>query len=191
MRSGTIIKEVLIVEGRSDVARIRASHIDADMITTDGFSLRPDTLRQIACAYKKRGIIILTDPDQAGERIRRFLSKRFPKAKHAFIPRKDAIANDDLGVEQASPEAIRLALSKTRCATFTPEDIFSMADIMAAGLNGRPDAAERRAAVGAVLGIGYGNAKQFLRRLNHYGVSREEWLDALQQIEEETEHERR
>ena len=66
-----------------------------------------------------------------------------------------------------------------------------MADIMAAGLNGRPDAAERRAAVGAVLGIGYGNAKQFLRRLNHYGVSREEWFDALQQIEEETEHERR
>lgn len=131
-----MIKEVLIVEGRSDVARIHASHIDADMITTDGFSLRPDTLRQIACAYEKRGIIILTDPDQAGERIRRFLSKRFPKAKHAFIPRKDAIANDDLGVEQASPEAIRLALSKTRCATFTPEDIFSMADIMAAGLNG-------------------------------------------------------
>ena len=33
-----MIKEVLIVEGRSDVARIRASHIDADMITTDGFS---------------------------------------------------------------------------------------------------------------------------------------------------------
>ena len=175
-----MIKEVLIVEGRSDVARIRASHIDADMITTDGFSLRPDTLRQIACAYEKRGIIILTD-----------LSQRFPKAKHAFIPRKDAIANDDLGVEQASPEAIRLALSKTRCATFTPENIFTMADIMAAGLNGRPDAAERRAAVGAVLGIGYGNAKQFLRRLNHYGVSREEWFDALQQIEEETEHERR
>lgn len=185
-----MIKEVLIVEGRSDVARIRASHIDADMITTDGFSLRPDTLRQIACAYEKRGIIILTDPDQAGERIRRYLSQRFPKAKHAFIPRKDAIANDDLGVEQASPEAIRLALSKTRCATFTPENIFTMADIMAAGLNGRPDAAERRAAVGAVLGIGYGNAKQFLRRLNHYGVSREEWFDALQQIEEETEHER-
>ena len=69
-----MIKEVLIVEGRSDVARIRASHIDADMITTDGFSLRPDTLRQIACAYEKRGIIILTDPDQAGDRIRRYLS---------------------------------------------------------------------------------------------------------------------
>lgn len=36
-----------------------------------------------------------------------------------------------------------------------------MQDIAAAGLNGTPDAADRRAEVGAILGIGYGNAKQF------------------------------
>ena len=67
-----MIKEVLVVEGRSDVARIRASHIDVDMITTDGFNLKPHTLEQIRCAYEKRGIIILTDPDRAGEQIHRF-----------------------------------------------------------------------------------------------------------------------
>lgn len=83
-----MIKEVLVVEGRSDVARIRASHIDVDMITTDGFNLKPHTLDQIRCAYEKRGIIILTDPDRAGEQIRKFLTDRFPNAKHAFIPRK-------------------------------------------------------------------------------------------------------
>ncbi len=179
-----MIKEVIVVEGRSDVARLQASHIEADMITTDGFNLRPQTMELIRCAYEKRGIIILTDPDQAGERIRRYLSERFPKAKHAFIPRKDAIANDDLGVEQASPEAIRLALSKTRCASFTPDTTFSMADLIAAGLNGSPAASERRAAVGAVLGIGYGNAKQFVKRLNHYGVTRAEWDAAVLQIKE-------
>ena len=56
-----------------------------------------------------------------------------------------------------------------------------MADVFQAGLNGRPDAAERRAAVGAILGIGYGNAKQFLKRLNHYGVTREEWNKAVEE----------
>lgn len=99
-------------------------------------------------------------------------------------PRKDAIANNDLGVEQASPEAIRLALSKVRCATYEPQATFTMQDISAAGLNGTPDAADRRAEVGAILGIGYGNAKQFLKRLNHYGVTRDEWDDALRQIHE-------
>lgn len=181
-----MIKEVLVVEGRSDVARIRASHIDCDMITTDGFNLKPHTIEQIRCAYEKRGIIILTDPDRAGEQIRKYLTDRFPDAKHAFIPRKDAIANNDLGVEQASPEAIRLALSKTRCATYEPQQIFTMADLVAHALNGTPDAADRRAAMGAILGIGYGNAKQFLKRLNHYGVSRDEWEAALSQLEEET-----
>lgn len=180
-----MIKEVLVVEGRSDVARIRASHIEADMITTDGLNLRPDTLKQIAIAYEKRGIIILTDPDSAGERIRKFLTERFPKARQAFIPRKDAIANNDLGVEQASPEAIRLALEKTRCAVFEPAETFTASDLQAAGLSGSADAADRRAAVGAILGIGYGNAKQFLRRLNHYGISREEWDQALEEVNHE------
>ena len=179
-----MIKEVLVVEGRSAVARIRASHIAVDMITADGFNLKPHTLDQIRCAYEKRGIIILTDPDRAGEQIRKFLTDRFPNAKHAFIPRKDAIANDDLGVEQASPEAIRLALSKVRCAAYEPQDTFSMSDLNGAGLNGSPDASDRRAQVGAILGIGYGNAKQFLKRLNHYGVTRQEWDQAIRQIDE-------
>ena len=33
-----------------------------------------------------------------------------------------------------------------------------------------------------VLGIGYGNAKQFLNRLNNYGVSREEFEKALSNL---------
>ncbi len=177
-----MIKEVIVVEGKADIARIHASHIEADMIATDGFSLRPDTLEQIRCAYEKRGIIILTDPDSAGERIRSFLTVRFPEAKHAFIPRKDAIANHDLGVEQASSEAIKLALAKVRYAVYEPEENFTMADLLEADLNGSAAAAERRAAVGAVLGIGYGNAKQFLKRLNHYGVTRAEWDEAVAKI---------
>ena len=40
----------------------------------------------------------------------------------------------------------------------------------------------RRDELGKILGIGYGNAKQFLSRLNNYGVSREEFEQALTQI---------
>lgn len=180
-----MIKEVLIVEGRADEARIRASNIEADMIRTDGFNLRPETIEQIRHAYEKRGIIILTDPDRAGELIRTYLSKRFPEAKHAFVPRDEAVANGDLGIEQASPEAIRRALAKTRCATFLPVEEFTMHDLWRHDLNGSEDAAKRRAFLGSLLGIGYGNAKQFLRRLNHYGVSRREWDKAVARLDEE------
>ncbi|MBR3050735.1 MAG: DUF4093 domain-containing protein, partial [Selenomonadaceae bacterium] len=34
----------------------------------------------------------------------------------------------------------------------------------------------------AALGIGFGNVKTFVRRLNNYGVTREEFLEALKNV---------
>lgn len=178
-----MLKEVLVVEGKMDTVAIRRA-LEADTIETGGFTLAPYTLRQIETAYKKRGIIILTDPDGAGERIRKFLTERFPGAGQAFIPKVQATANNDVGVEQAQPEAILAALSKVRHHEYRPQAEFSHMDLFKYDLNGSPSAAARRDALGAELGIGYGNAKRFLERLNHYGVSREEFLAALAKIGE-------
>ena len=176
-----MIKEVLVVEGKMDVAAINKA-VDADCIITGGFTLNRQTLNNIEQAYKRRGIIILTDPDSAGERIRRFLTKRFPNAKHAFVPKVDATANDDIGIEQASPDAIRTALNKVRLLTFEPKEIFNNADLTRNGLNGSANASERRSKLGAILGIGFANAKVFLRRLNHYGVTRDEFEKAVAKL---------
>ena len=118
-------------------------------------------IEQIRVAYEKRGIIILTDPDTAGERIRRVLTKKFPNAQHAFVPRDEAYANDDIGIEQASPESIIKALSVLHTESLVSSEEFTMADLVRHGLSGFPNSADKRAAVGAALGIGYGNGKQF------------------------------
>ena len=173
-----MIKEVLVVEGKMDIVAIDKA-VEADCIITGGFSLKPKTLDDIEKAYKKRGIIILTDPDCAGERIRKFLAKRFPEAKHAFVPKEDATANDDIGIEQASPEAIRTALEKVRTLDWNPTNEFTSADLIMNGLSGSNASSERRAVIGAKLGIGYANAKTFLTRLNHYGVTREEFDNVM------------
>ncbi len=177
-----MIKEVLVVEGKMDVVAIDKA-VEADCIITEGFNLKPQALDSIAKAYQKRGIIIMTDPDSAGERIRRFLTKRFPEAKHAFIPKEDATANNDIGIEQASPEAIRTALAKVRTMDWEPTNNFTGADLLKAGISGSPAASEKRAKLGAVLGIGYANAKTFLQRLNHYGITRQEFQQALAELE--------
>ena len=93
-----MLKEVLVVEGKMDTVAVRKA-VDAETIETGGFTLAPNTLAKIKAAYEKRGIIILTDPDRAGERIRTYLTERFPKAGQAFVPRDEAIANNDLGIE--------------------------------------------------------------------------------------------
>ena len=178
----TVLKEVIIVEGKMDTAAVKRA-LDCETIETGGFALRPHTLRQIRAAYEKRGIIILTDPDGSGERIRKFLTARFPNAGQAFVPKKDARVPDDVGIEQAKPEAILAALDKAHRHEFNPVALFDASDLRDNGLSGCADASRKRDLLGAELGIGYGTAKTFLRRLNTYGITREEFERALKIIE--------
>lgn len=179
-----MLKEVLVVEGKMDTVAVKKA-VDADTIETGGYTLSPHTLELIAAAYRKRGIIILTDPDSPGERIRKFLTERFPQAGQAFVPKAEALAHHDVGIEEASPEAIRKALSKVRFQEMEPRKEFSSRDLFVSGLSGSPRAAAKRDRVGALLGIGYGNAKQMVHRLNNYGVTREEFQAAVKKAEEE------
>ena len=177
-----MIKEVLVVEGKMDVVAIDKA-VEADCIITEGFNLKPQTLKNIEQAYTKRGIIIMTDPDMAGERIRSYLTRRFPQAKHAFVPVADATANDDIGIEQAKPEAIRKALAKVRTPGWEVQDLFSSKDLILNNLAGSSNASSRRAKLGEMLGLGFANAKTFLKRLNHYGVTQAEFAAALAKLD--------
>ena len=172
-----MIQEVIVVEGKNDIAAVKRA-VKADCIATQGFRLAARERSELRQAYEKRGLIILTDPDSAGERIRRWLTKEFPNAKHAFVPKEEASVPGDIGIEQASAAAIQKALAKVRYCEWQPKEEFTWGDLLANGLNGAPAAAARRAEIGAKLGIGYANAKTFLERLNNYGVSREEFAAA-------------
>ena len=178
-----VIHEVIIVEGRDDTRRLKEALI-CETIETNGSAINERTMQEIEVALNTRGAIILTDPDGAGERIRKFLTERFPNAGQAFIPKVQATANNDVGIEQAQPEAILAALAKVRHHEYKPDQEFTMQDLFKNDLNGSEAAVARRDALGAELGIGYGNAKRFLERLNHYGVTRAEFEAALAKIGE-------
>ena len=176
-----MLKEVLIVEGKMDVVAINRA-VEADCIITNGFHFTRKTLDNISAAYNKRGIIILTDPDTAGENIRKFLADKFPNAKHAYIPRDEATANDDIGVEQAKPESIRNALSKVHTLEINPRNEFTATEMIKYNLSGGVESSKLRDKIGAELGIGYGNTKTFVKRLNNFGITRDEFLSALEKV---------
>ncbi len=90
-----------------------------------------------------------------------------------------------MGIEQAKPKAILLALSKVHHHEYNPVPVFSAADLRDNGLSGSADASHKRDLLGAELGIGYGTAKSFLRRLNSYSITREEFESALKKVEKE------
>lgn len=172
------IKEIIVVEGRDDTQAVKRA-VPCQTIETHGFGISAATWEKLESAYRTNGLIVLTDPDHAGEEIRRRISERFPDAGHAYLPRRDASAKDgDIGVENASPEAIREALSKVNHSLVEAESSFSEEDLLRYSLSGGEGSRERREAIGKALGIGYGNAKALLEKLNRYGISREDFEEA-------------
>jgi ribonuclease M5 len=176
-----MIKEIIVVEGKKDAEAV-ARALDAECIITHGYTLPPSVMNQIRRAQKQRGVIILTDPDYAGEQIRRKINRLIPGCKHAFVAREDATANNDIGIEQAGPQAIRHALSYVHTEKGENRSEFVFADLAINGLVGTGGAAEKRNQLGKILGIGFANAKQFLHRLNVYGVSRDEFISSLENV---------
>ncbi|WP_374015868.1 ribonuclease M5 [Paenibacillus thiaminolyticus] len=178
-----MIREVIVVEGKDDTVAIQRA-VEADTIETGGSAVSEMTIRRIALAQERRGVIIFTDPDHAGERIRKMIAERVPGCKHAFLARHEAIAKGDLGVENASPEAIRAALGQVRTEMPSAEAELAWADLVEAGLTIQTGAAERRNRLGEILSIGYCNAKQLLKRCRMFQIGREEFEAALVKLDE-------
>lgn len=184
------IKEAIIVEGRDDEARVKQS-IDAMIIVTHGFGIKEETWKLIDKAYREKGVIIFTDPDHAGEMIRRKIEKRCPKALHANLSREKARKNKDIGVENASSEDILTAILSAKSKkndtqgksllsnNSQSESPLSPEDIYALGICGGEGAKIRRERLCDKLGIGYTNAKGFIKRANDFGISKKDIMEAL------------
>lgn len=69
------IKEAIVVEGRDDTAALKKA-VDAFIIETHGFGISRNTWDLLAKAYEEKGLIIMTDPDFAGEEIRKKISSK-------------------------------------------------------------------------------------------------------------------
>lgn len=183
-----IIKEVIVVEGRDDTVNIKRA-VEADTIETNGSAVNEDTITKIRHAKEKRGVIIFTDPDSPGERIRTIVSQSVPGCKHAFLPKEQALAKHSkgVGVEHATPEDIREALKSVYSVTDTYETTIEQADLVRYGLLGGKGAKARREQLGKSLKIGYTNGKQLYKRLVMFQITKEEFIAAMEVIIQEEE----
>jgi ribonuclease M5 len=176
------VREVIVVEGAHDVSAVHQA-VDAEVIATGGFCIRDHTFEAIRRARERVGVVVLTDPDPAGEQIRARIEAAVGPCQHAYLSREDALRGADVGVENAHPTAIRQALLRARATRSRSEARFTMQMLQMAGLQGGRGAGERRKRVGRALGLGEGNARQLLRRLNGFGIEPAELEAALATLE--------
>ena len=148
------IDRVVIVEGKYDKIKLN-SILDAVIIETDGFGIFNDKEKQklIRRLAQTKGLLILTDSDSAGFKIRSFIRGIVPaeQIKHAYIPdifgkekrKAEPSKEGKLGVEGVKIQVITEALE--RAGVFceeteaTERKEITKIDLYEDGLSGRPD----------------------------------------------------
>ncbi|HWO76061.1 MAG TPA: ribonuclease M5 [Bacillus sp. (in: firmicutes)] len=180
------IKEIIVVEGKDDTVAVKRA-VEADTIETNGSAIPPYIIEQIKLAQATRGVIILTDPDFPGQRIRNIIEKEVPGCKHAFLPKHLAIEKRGrgVGIEHASPEAIQEALKDAHTTTGLADEVITFDDLIDAGLIAGKQARSRREKLGLALKIGYANGKQLHKRLQMFQITPEQFKAALQNLDQE------
>lgn len=149
------VRQIIVVEGRYDKAAVLAA-VNAVVIETGGFSVLNDRSKasHIRALAQKRGVILLTDSDSAGQVIRQKLKGMLGtvEIRQAYTPvipgkerRKRSPSKENrLGVEGMEPELLREII--LRCAD-TEEKVheqeITKTDFFLLGLSG-PGSADRR-----------------------------------------------
>lgn len=185
------IKEIIVVEGKDDTIAIQRA-VNADTIETNGSAISKETLNQIAHAQSKRGVIVFTDPDYPGRRIRAIIEENILGVKHAFLPKEKALSKNGrkVGIEHASDEDIKKALENVY--SLNMEDFneqITMEDLYSARLIGHKQAKQRRKRLGDILNIGMTNGKTLYKRLTMFQISLEQFNSAVSQLDEEENNE--
>ncbi|WP_298735286.1 DUF4093 domain-containing protein [uncultured Subdoligranulum sp.] len=165
------IQQALLVEGKYDAARL-TNLVEGTILTTDGFRVMKDRnlqkmLKQLA---KAQGLLILTDSDAAGFKIRHFVTG-LVGAQHvlqAYVPaipgkesRKEQPGKEGLlGVEGVSDAVILQSLQDAlRGATERPSDAvlsgqsITYTDLYEWGISGMANSAEKRRVLLRQLGL--------------------------------------
>ncbi len=155
------VKEAIIVEGVYDKIKL-SRFVDGLIFVTDGFSVIKDKKRltTIKTLASKTGIVILTDSDTAGFKIRNFIKQNLEKddVKHAYIPeifgkekrKKTAGKEGLLGVEGMEEQVLIEALKKAGCTIEgvsyekKQEKAITKADMYFLGLSGGENSAALR-----------------------------------------------
>lgn len=170
--SKTHIKEVIVVEGKHDLQRLR-QFVDAQIIYSNGMHISNEFLDLCDRFNKAQGIIIFTDPDGPGERIRRRIVERVGTCKHASLNIIQTKKKQKVGIEHADGEDIVQALLKS--ATLGESlNTLSLTQFNELGLSGGPQSQFYRDLLSEAFSFPSSNAKTCLKYLNMLGKTEEE-----------------
>lgn len=190
------LEQAVIVEGKYDKIKL-SSVVDAVIITTNGFSVIKDRekLEIIRFFAKNKGIIILTDSDSAGFKIRNFLKGAISDGKitNVYIPdifgkeKRKAVPSKEgkLGVEGIDTEILLEAFQKAgviSCEASKKGELVTKLDLFEAGLSGGSNSADKRKELLKYLGMPELMTTNAMLDIINTMMSRDEFMDIIEKL---------
>ncbi len=189
---------LVIVEGKYDKIKLEGI-IDALIIATDGFSVFKDKQKTefIKNYAKKKGLLILTDSDAAGFKIRNYFSSIVPDEYilHAYIPdvsgkekRKEKPSGEGkLGVEGIDDAIITESLKKAGIERSDKKrnNHTSSYDLFALGICGKPDCTAKKLSLLKEMGLPERISNKSLLKYINLNLTKEEFNKIVHKITEE------
>lgn len=180
---------VFVVEGKNDKFRLEQILDNPLVITTNGSAIDLDKIKILKKLDATHDIILMFDPDHAGERIRRLVSKELTHVYHAFIPRDLAVSKNGkkIGVEHADQKTIFEALSNIKMVRHEMKSDVTHTFLHDLGLTGSAESKVLRTYLCKRLGIGYTNGKTLFSRLHMFGINQEQVIEVIHESSSEKE----
>jgi ribonuclease M5 len=177
---------LVVVEGITDV-QFLSTFLEAEFVTTNGSDVPQATLDYLKAQHQKnKRIIVLTDPDSPGKRIRDVLDQHIPHLEHVYVEKNKAIKKNKVGIAQTNKETIleaikhRIIHSKQPLTTVKQ---LTQIELMQLGLIGSHGALETRNFLSKKLHLGFVNAKTLLKRLNALSLDLDTIKETLKHYE--------
>ncbi len=167
------VKELIVVEGKHDKDKIEKL-FDCQVLCTNGLAITQDELKIIKTASENNGVIVMTDPDFPGKKIRDIIDSEVGNIKHVFIEKEKAIGKRNVGIEYVEDIDLIRALEKAVTFTESRESI-SWNEYLKLGLIKDKT---KRDYLSKQLNLGSNNNKKLFKYLNMLGYE----FDYLKEI---------
>ncbi len=191
------LNEAVIVEGKYDKIKL-SNIIDAVIIETDGFGIFKDKEKQklIRFLAETKGIVIMTDSDSAGFKIRSFINgiTKSENIKNVYIPdiygkekrKTEASKEGKLGVEGIEKDLILEALKKAGvCSTENNETKsrkITNTDFFEDGISGGENSSVLRKKLAVSLSLPERMSSSALLKIINSYMTYDEYKEAVEKI---------
>ena len=167
------LKYPLVVEGKEDASYL-SNYIASEIMVTNGYELDSSLISYL----KDKEVIVMTDPDEAGQQIRNRLNGMLNKVHNVEVDIKQCIRGKKNGVAECQIDEIlcKLALffenNPENHVEITSFDLYELKI---------SENSQLRAYVSEKLNLGTRNNKQLLKRMNNTHVKLEVLKDIVKQ----------